>query len=207
MSEAELAETWLDISRKVAVRKGEPIGFNAETKQVILADKDKQAQPARGMVIGIRTSAKKKKDGNEYGEWITKLNWFCIAPIGTGENSWDKIKERRAKIEAQGADDEDDDKPSAPAGAPQMPVGAGAAPPAGMQVSPTPPQAAVAPTPPSPTPPTPPAAASPPPAPPWVPPPGWVKYEDPQYFGATPESRWYHNNGVVKNELQLRSGQ
>jgi len=216
MSKQELAETWIDISRKQPVRAGEPIGFNNETKEVIKADKDKQAQPARGMIIGCRTTVKKKKDGNENGEYITKMNWFCVAPIGTGENSWDKIKERRAKIEAGGVDDDDDDDDkSSTAGAPsgpQMPVGAGAMPPPGMQVPATPPQAApqapAAPPAPQaapPLPPTAPAAVAPPPAP-WVPPAGWTAYDNPQYFGNTPESRWYHNAGVVKNEAQLRAG-
>lgn len=197
MSKEELADTWKDISRKQAVRKGEPIGFNSETKQVVLADKDKQAQPARGMVIGCRTSVKKKKEPNENGAYVTRLNWFCIAPIGQGDNSWDKIKERRAKIEAQGvdADDDDEDKPSSSSTGPQMPVGAGMAPPSGMQVPAAPPA--------PPAPPSPPA----PPAAPWAPPQGWTAYTDPKFFGATPETRWYHNNGTVKNEAQLRAGQ
>jgi len=36
---------------------------------------------------------------------------------------------------------------------------------------------------------------------------GWTAYTDPAWFGDTPDKRWYHNNGVVKNEAQLRAGQ
>lgn len=220
MSEADVAATFRDLARQKPIRKGEPIGFDPNTKQVIYATEDKQAQPARGMIIACRATAHKKRTANENGAYVTKMIWTCAAPMGTGINSPEEVAKRRAQIDmaiAAGDDDEEESTSGngASNGAPQMPVGAATMPPgapqmpagmppAGMQVPATPPQAAPA-APAPPTPPTPPQAPVAPVAP-WAPPAGWTAYTDPQWFGATPESRWYHNNGVVKNEAQLRAG-
>lgn len=198
----ELNSTWLDISRKQPVRKGEAIGFDPATKQVILADKDKPAQMARGMLIGCTTSARRKKEPNQYGMWVTKLNFFCVAPIGQGENSLDKVAERRAKIEMSLPDDEEEAAATStsttvqvPANLPQMPVG-NQPPPGGVSVPATPPTVA-APVPPAP--PAPPQAPPPAPQAPWSPPAPWRVH--PTAPG------WYWDGGQgVKNEAQLRAG-
>lgn len=211
----ELNSTWLDISRKQPVRKGDAIGFDPTTKQIIYADKDKPAQMARGMLIGCTTSVRKKKEPNQYGMYVTKLNFFCVAPIGTGENSLEKVAERRAKIEMNLPDDEEEAAAAAasststsvqvPANLPQMPVSGLSAPPAGGMTVPATPPAATAPA----TPPSPPTPPQAPPAPviPWAPPAPWRMPDGEQYRGATPETRWYWDGATtMKNEAQLRAG-
>jgi hypothetical protein len=206
MSKEQLAATWVDLSRMQPVHKGEMVGFDPNTKQPILADKDKGAQPARGMIIGCRTTAKKKKEPNEKGAWITKLNWFCVAPIGTGVNSKEEVAKRRAVIEmniAAQKDDEEDSQGVANgqtqlpgAGAPSLPL-----PPNG-NVAASPMPGAAAPTPPMPQMPTPPVPQ------PWAPTAPWRPHNDPAFFGTTPETRWYWDGGTqLKTEAQLRAGQ
>jgi hypothetical protein len=205
LNKEELNSTWLDISRKQPVRKGEVIGFDPSTKQVIHAQADKPAQMARGFIIGCTTSARKKKEPNQYGMYVTKLNWFCVAPIGQGINSLDKVAERRAKIEMSLPDDEDETPSTSttvqvPANLPQMPqmpLGVSSTPPpGGVSVPATPPQV-VAPA--IPAPPAPPQAPPPAPPAPWSPPSPWRVH--PTAPG------WYWDGGEgVKNEAQLRAG-
>lgn len=206
MSEADVAATFRDLARQKPIRKGEPIGFDPNTKQVIYATEDKQAQPARGMIIGCRTIPHKKRTANENGAYVTKLIWFCAAPMGTGINSKEEVAKRRAKIEAaiaSGGDDEEEDTSSVagsngtqmPVGGPTMPVGA---PPAGMQVPATPPT--------PPMPPMPPAVVPPVPPVPWAPPAPWRPHPSAPK-GATPEETWYWDGAQgVKNEVQLKAG-
>jgi hypothetical protein len=198
MTKEEIASTWADISRKKPVRKGEMIGFNAETRQPIVAERDMQAQMARGFIIDMTTSVKKKRDANDNGAYVMKMHWKCAAPPGTGINSIEEVAKRRAQIENGMPDDEDDDttSASAPAGQPQMPVGAASAPPPmGVQVPATPP-----------VPPPPPAAAPPPPPAPWAPPAPWRPHPT-AAPGATPETRFFWDGAQgVKSEAQLRAG-
>jgi hypothetical protein len=175
----QVNSTWVDLSRRKACKKGEIVGFDATTQKPILAESDKAANPACGMIINCTTMTKRKKTANDKGAFITKLIWSCAAPIGTGENAPELVQKRRAEIESTQADDDDD-------------VAAVAAPTA----------AAVAPTPPSPTPPAPPAppmAAVFAPSKPWMPHP-----TAPGFFWSNPA---LGGDNAVKSEAQLRAGQ
>jgi hypothetical protein len=188
--DAEINNTWVDLSRRKSCKKGDIVGFDAATNQPIHADKDKLANPACGMVINCTTMSKKKKTANDKGAYVTKLIWSCAAPIGTGENSPELVAKRRAEVEASSSDD--DEVETAAVAAPQaLPA---------VQVAPT-----VAP-------PAPPAVPAPPVAPAvFTPSAPWVKH--PTAFGATPETRFFWSNpqlggdNSVKSEVQLRAGQ
>lgn len=49
-------------------------------------------QPARGMLIGLRTYPKEVQ--SRKGSYITGFNWYCIAKPGTGLNAPDLVKAR-----------------------------------------------------------------------------------------------------------------
>ena len=66
------------------------------------------AQPARGMLIGLSTFPKmvrSKKDlpDNAPGKWITGLKWECVAMPGEGRNSQAEVAKRRAALDRAAA--------------------------------------------------------------------------------------------------------
>lgn len=164
-SEDDINSTWKDLTRQKALNVGDNLGIDPTTNQVIKADKYKPANPGAGMVIACTASMKEKKKTKalppEQKEYITVLNWECVARPGTGENSKDMVAQRKAAIEIAGADDDDadDDVPSTPApgstfvpqtvGAPAAPVAVPVAPPPPV-VAPAPPAPPVVFVPPSP---------------------------------------------------------
>jgi hypothetical protein len=186
----EINKTWTDLARVKDVKAGEPIGFDATTGQVILADKNKMANPACGMYIYCTTLTKKKKTPNDKGAYITKLVWSCVSPPGMGENAPELVAKRRAEIEASRPDDDEAETPAAP-----NPYGQQVAAPA-QQQQPVPLAA---------TPPAPPAAPSAPsvPSTAFTPPAPWRLHPN-AAPGTTPDTRWYWDGGNgVLNETQL----
>ena len=57
-----------------------------------LGDLTHDSQPAKGMLIGVSTYPKEVR--SRPGNYITGLNWHCIAKPGEGLNSPEKINER-----------------------------------------------------------------------------------------------------------------
>lgn len=195
-SDEEIKKTWKDLSLQKDIHKGEAVGFDQETKQVVLAAADKRAQPARGMVIDCVTMAKRKRTPNDKGAYITKCIWSCAAPMGQGENSPELVAKRRAEIEAQQITDDDDEEAPTQSQAPaQSPA----------PVSGSAPQAAARPAPPAPARPEPPARPAPP-AVPFAPPSGWQAMINNQ--GPTPQERWFWNptTNAVKSEQEFLEG-
>ena len=199
--DSEVDKTWVDLARRKPCKAGDIIGFDAATNQPVKADKDKQANPACGMIINCVTSVKKKKKPNDKGMYITKLNWSCAAPIGTGENAPDQVAKRRAELELKMAEDDDEEDTSSgrSGNAPQAPPPANGQSANGQAAAPPPP------APPAPPAPPPPVAVFTPPAP-------WVKHPTAPW-GSTPDQQWYHSDPTkggdnsVRNVLQLRAGQ
>ena len=183
VDDAQINKTWVDLARRKGVKKGDTVGFDEATRQVLVATEDKQGNPACGMVLDCVTRAKKKKVANDKGAYITKLIFVCASPIGMGENAPELVAKRRAEIEATQVDDDDAEEtaPRAPA-SPSAPV----------QTQ------AVAPPPPAPS-------APPPPAQSFMPQVPWVKHPTtPGWFWSDPS---LGGNNAVKNEEQLRAGQ
>lgn len=191
ISEAEVGKTWTDLERQRDVKKGQPIGVDS-SGQVILAQQDKRAQPARGMIIYCTTRSKKKKTANDKGAYITQLMWDCGgSPPGVADNAPALVAERRARIEL-GMAGELDNAPVAAAPVAFAPVAAA-------------PVASA----PAPMPPAPPVLPSAPLS--FMPPAPWELHPDKQYQGSTPDARWYWSNPArggdnsLKTEAQLRS--
>lgn len=121
ISEAQLNETWRDISRTTPLKKGDTIGISPQN-QPILSDRDKPANPLYGMVVGCVAFAKRKQkiEGKTPDQhYITKLNWTCISPPGIGENAPDVVAKRRLELESRSvADDDDADDAASPVSPP-----------------------------------------------------------------------------------------
>lgn len=200
ISNEEINKTWIDLSRTQAINVGDPIGINPQTKQVILADKAKQANPACGMVIYCTTMPKRKKQANDKGAFITKLLWSCVSPPGEGENAPELVVKRRADIEASRTDDDEVEEHGLRGGGAttnpyggQLPSTAGA---------PALPQTQAA----TPTPPAPPAPVAPALPVTFTPPAPWRAHPTQPVDAAG--TRWFWDGNVqVKSEAQLRSGQ
>lgn len=62
-----------------------------------LGDLTHDRQPAKGMLIGCETYPKEVR--SRPGNYITGINWFCIARPGEGLNAPDKIGERLRAFE------------------------------------------------------------------------------------------------------------
>jgi hypothetical protein len=183
ISQEDLNKTWLDLARQKPIKKGDPVGVS--NGQVVLADKDKPANWACGMVIWCETRPKKKKKPNEKGMYVTLMNWSCNGnPPGVGENAWELVNARRAEIEAQmaaeGDDDYEESTPSTPS-------------PYGQQQQAAAQQQVVAPQPPAPPAPSIPSQGFVPPAP-------WRLHQQ----GTTPDTTWYWDGGQgMLNQTQL----
>lgn len=214
ISDAEIAKTWIDLSRQRDLRVGDAIGIDAATNQPIYATAAKRANPACGMLIACTTMVKKKRTPNDKGAYITKLVWSCVSPPGVGQNAPELVAKRRAEIEASFVDDEEETPsasraPSTPAqmpiSVPSVSVPSNGTVPAGFSVASAPPTLTSVPPSPPPAPPPPVTNIFAPP-PPWEPLPGLPA-------GPTPETRWFWSNpshggsNLVKNEAQLRNGQ
>jgi hypothetical protein len=183
VSDAEINNTWVDLSRRKSCKKGDIVGYDSTTQKPILAEADKLANPACGQVINCTTMTKRKKTANDKGAYITRLIWSCAAPMGAGENAKELVAKRRLEIEASQSEDDDVEAPQQLA-APTQQVAAPPAPPAppaSMQAG-------------------------------FVPAQPWVKHTTAP-VGPTPETRYFWSNPAlggdnsVKSEAQLRAGQ
>ena len=185
--EGEVNKTWIDLARTKPLKKGDAIGLT-DGGQVIYADRDKQDNPACGMIIYCETLTKRKKTPNDKGAYVTKLIWSSKgSPPGVGENAPELVAKRRAEIEAARTDDEEESTTTTSSS------------PYGQQTAPAPSAPAAPPPPAPPAPPVPAAAEFTPPAP-------WQKHPT-QPWGATPETQWWWDGGAnVKNAAQLKAG-
>lgn len=189
VTDADVDNTWRDLARQKPVRKGELVGVDGNS-QPVYADKDKQANPACGMVVYCTGSMKEKsktkklgadKINSEAREYITACSW----EPALADNAAEQVAKRRAEIESAMVDDDEED---AAAAAPRAP----GAPPSPQAAAPVPPG-----------PPVPQQAAPTPPAPPPLPA-GWVLHTDPKWAA----QGFYYKPGVDKcfTEAQLRAG-
>jgi hypothetical protein len=193
--DSQVNETWIDLARIKDVKKGEPVGFNPTTNTVIIADKDKIANPACGMVIACRTIVKKKKKPNDKGAYITKLVWECISPVGMGENAPEMVAKRRAEIEPTLDEESEEETAGAPAAPASNPYAAAPQAPGTVQTSaaPQPPAPPVAPS----------TTVAPPPFVPMRP---WEAHPNPAYPGFYWSNPANGGNNAVKSEADLRAG-